>query len=392
MPVGPVLRRPFPVSLDSGHHHTMKGPLMPDTGYFGAVFGVLCTLVLANNRLLFIHYFINRCMKGRMLAAILTAAVAAAAWYGFAQNTESQEPRMRVAFFPNIAHAVPIVIVERGAFEGADTELDPRLFDSGPQVIEALFSGSIDMAYVGPGPAINGFLRSTNGDIRILAGAASGGSSFVIHPDSDITGPQDMVHKRVAAPQIGNSQDISLRTYIKDNGLATAESGGSITVLNIANPDTYTLFTKGEVDAAWVPEPWATILVRELDGARLFYEEELWEDGLFASVVLVAREEFVLENEAAIQSWLKAHHSTIRWINENPAETQEIFNRYIEAELGKPFPDHIVEESLDNLYFTGDPLTHTIDEFAARADSLGYLGRHGYSLDGLYMVMDSAGT
>ncbi len=323
---------------------------------------------------------------------MVACALAAASWYGLAQSDNAQDQRMRVAFFPNIAHAVPAVIVERNAFVSEDVTLEARLFDSGPRAIEALFSDSIDMAYVGPGPAINGFLKSTNGSIRIIAGAASGGSSLVIHPDSLISGPQDLAHKRVAAPQIGNSQDISLRTYLNQNNLDTRERGGTVAVLNIANADIYTLFVKGEIDAAWVPEPWATILVQELYGTRLFYEEDLWDDGLFSSVVLVAREEFVQQNGAAVETWLEAHHSIIEWINENPIDARDSFNLYVAAELGRPFPDQIIDESLNNIHFTGDPLPYTIDEFALRADSLGYLGRHGYNLDGLYMEIGNAGT
>ena len=302
---------------------------------------------------------------------------------------DAEETRFRVAFFPNVAHAVPVIGMETGAFErniGKSAALEIRLFDSGPQAIEALFSGSIDMAYVGPGPAINGFLKSTDGTVRIISGAASGGSSFVVHPDANITEARDLRNGRIAAPQIGNSQDISLRSYLSENGLVPAERGGSVIVLNIANPDTYTLFVKGEIDAAWVPEPWATILVEELGGHRLFYEEELWEDGMFASVVLVAREEFVMENTAAVQAWLRAHNATIHWIEENPAEAREAFNRYVEASLGRAFPDDIVDVALGNIEFTTDALKDSIDVFAHRADSLGYLGRNGYDLEGLYMI------
>lgn len=321
------------------------------------------------------------------LAAGVALASAILAWYALAQDESSGDTRVRVAFFPNIAHAVPIVGVEMGIFEeslGDAATLEHRLFDSGPQTIEALFSGSIDMAYVGPGPAINGFLKSADDQIRILAGAASGGSSMVVHPGSTIESPADLSGKRVAAPQIGNSQDISLRSYLEENGLSPAEKGGTVTVLNIANPDTYTLFAKGEVDAAWVPEPWATILVQDLDGQRLFHEEELWEDGSFASVVLVARDGFVDENGQAVSRWLEAHHSAIRWINDNPQDARDSFNRYIQAELGRPFPDVVIDESMRGIRFTADPLTDTIEAFAERADSLGYLGRHGYDLDGLY--------
>lgn len=345
-------------------------------------------LVGAKNRLLFIDTGEAKPMKP-LYAAVAGAALtlAVTAWYAAIQN-DTGEASMRVAFFPNIAHAVPVVGMETGSFErniGNTTRLEVRLFDSGPQAIEALFSGSIDMAYVGPGPAINGFLKSTDRDIHILAGAASGGSSMVVHADSGIAQAEDLHGKRVSAPQISNTQDISLRNYLAENGMAPAERGGSVTVLNIANPDTYTLFAKGELDAAWVPEPWATMLVNELDGQRLFQEEELWPDGRFASVVLVARGQFVEENPVAVSKWLETHYSMIEWINDNPSDARDSFNRYVESELGRPFPDDIIDESMSNILFTADTLRESIETFALRADGLGYLGRDGYDLNGLYM-------
>ena len=217
---------------------------------------------------------------GSLIAAGIGVVVLAAAVGIVAQEgQETRDHLVRVAFFPNIGHAIPIVGLERGTFEenfGNTTGIEPKLFDSGPQVIESLYANSIDLAYVGPGPAINGFLKSENHDVVILSGAASGGASFVVHPNSEITSAQEFVGKRIAAPQIGNSQDVSLRNYLAENNLQSFEKGGSVIVLNIPNPDIYTLFTKGEIDAAWVPEPWATILVEELDGKRLFFEEDLW--------------------------------------------------------------------------------------------------------------------
>lgn len=344
-------------------------------------------LVRAKNRLLFINIGKAQHMKPLYLALTGTILVLATAWYAVSAN-DSGTNSLRVAFFPNIAHTVPVVGMETGSFQrnvGNITDIDVKLFDSGPQAIEALFSGSIDMAYVGPGPAINGFLKSTDRDIRILAGAASGGSSMVVHPNSGIALPTDLRGMRVAAPQISNTQDISLRNYLAENEMAPAERGGSVTVLNIANPDTYTLFAKGELDAAWVPEPWATMLVSELGGQRLFNEEKLWPDGKFASVLLVVRNQFLQENPTIVYKWLETHHSMIEWINNNPQDARDSFNRYVEAELGRPFPADIIDESISHIHFTSDPLKDSIETFALRADGLGYLGRDGYDLDGLYV-------
>ena len=312
----------------------------------------------------------------------------------FMANTEqdTHENKVRVAYFPNISHAVPIVGIEKGYFSskiGNDTSIESFLFDSGPQVIESIFAGSIDIAYVGPGPAINGFLKSEHHDIKILSGAASGGVSFIVHPNSEINSAADFAGKRIAAPQIGNTQDISLRTYLSENGLKPAEKGGSVVVLNTSSSDIYILFAKGDIDAAWVPEPTATILVQQLGGKRMFDEADFWPENRFASVVLIAREKYVKENPQIIQKWLEAHQQTITWINSNKEETRAIFIDFTKNEMGKSLPAELIDESLVHLEITSDPLVSSIQTIAKRAYSLGYLGRHGYTLDGLFFDINS---
>ena len=305
----------------------------------------------------------------------------------------SRENKVRVAYFPNVGHAVPIVGIENGIFSsgiGNDTKIETKLFDSGPQVVESLFANSIDIAYVGPGPAINAFLKSQDNNVKILAGAASGGASFIVHPESTINSVDDLFGKRIAAPQIGNTQDVSLRHFLSEGGLKPAEKGGSVIVLNVPNPDIYTLFTKGDIDAAWVPEPWATILVNELGGSRLFYEEDLWKDNQFASVLLIGRVDYIQHNPQIVQRWLSSHHETVNWINENPEKTKIVFNQFMKKTFGKSLPNEIVSESLDNLKITSDPIGDSIFIFAERADSLGYLGRDDYNLtDIFYEVGDN---
>ena len=331
-------------------------------------------------------------MRSAVLAGIGVALIAIAIGIVGDSGTKSSENTLRVAFFPNIGHAIPIVGLERGTFVnnfGNETLVEPRIFDSGPQVIESFFAKSIDIAYVGPGPAINGFLKSENHDIVILSGAASGGASFIVHPNSKIESAQDFPGKRIAAPQIGNSQDVSLRNFLSENQLKPREKGGTVTVLNVANPDIYTLFAKGDIDAAWVPEPWATILVQDLGGKRLFFEEDLWPNKNFASVLLIGRQEYVKQNPEVIAKWLESHTDTSNWINENPKETRIIFLEFIQKHLGKKLSDEVIDESLENLEITTDPIEDSIHIFAKRADALGYLGREGYILDGIFFDISS---
>ena len=307
-------------------------------------------------------------------------------------NEQSHENNLRIAYFPNVGHVVPIVGIEEGFFLenfDSDTKIESRVFDSGPQVIESLFANSVDIAYVGPGPAINGFLNSENKNIKILSGAASGGASFIVHPNSEINSASDFIGKKIAAPQIGNTQDVSLRHYLSENNLKPAEKGGSVIVYNISNPDIYTLFVKGEIDGAWVAEPWATILETELGGNRLFFEEDLWPNKQFASVLLIVNSNYAEKNPEIISNYLLSHHQTVNWINENPTETRNIFNTFLKSHLGQSLSDDVVDISLSNLEITSDPVSDSVYSFAEKADALGYLGRNGYDLSEIFYTIDS---
>ena len=304
----------------------------------------------------------------------------------------THDAKLRIAYFPNIGHAIPIVGMENGFFQdglGDQIKIETRVFDSGPQAIESLFADSVDLAYVGPGPAINGFLNSENNNVQILAGAASGGSSFIVHPNSEITTGADFAGKKIAAPQIGNTQDVSLRNYLSEHQLKTADKGGSVIVYNIPNPDIYTLFVKGDIDGAWVAEPWATILETELDGKRLFHEEELWPDNEFASVLLIGNVDYVENNKQVVQNFLSAHHETMLWINENPKDTRIAFNNFLDSHLGQSLSDDVVDIALSNLKITDDPKSDSVFSFAEKADTLGYLGRNGYDLSGIFYYFDT---
>jgi len=332
-------------------------------------------------------------MKTRLIISASIVGIILLSGLGvFLNSEESYENKLRIAYFPNIGHAIPIVGMDKGFFEtsmGNTTKIETRVFDSGPQAIESLFANSIDLAYVGPGPAINGFLNSENHNVKILAGSASGGASFIVHPESEINFASDFAGKKIAAPQIGNTQDVSLRHYLSENGLKTADKGGSVIVYNIPNPDIYTLFVKGDIDGAWVAEPWATILETELDGKRLFHEEELWPNNEFASVLLIANTNYVEKNPAIISNFLDSHYQTVIWINQNPIDTRIVFNDFLNSHLGQSLSDDVVDIALSNLVITGDPLPDSVHSFAEKADALGYLGRNGYDLSGIFYYFDT---
>ena len=324
---------------------------------------------------------------GMAAGGIVVIVAIAITIISFSDYDQINQDKIRVAFFPSIGHIIPIVGLEEKIFEkgiGEEKQIETKLFDSGPQVIESIFSGSIDVAYVGPGPIINGFLKSDGKDIKILSGAASGGASFIIQPNSGLESLENFDGKRIASPQISNSQDVSLRHYLESHGLKSVENGGTVFVLNISNPDIYTLFAKGDIDGAWVPEPWATILVQELDGIRLFNEEKLWPNEEFASVLLIVRTEYLENNPETIQKWVESHEKIVTWINSNPDKSKSLFSSFLIDYMGKSLPTKIIDESFSNITITSDPIKNSVIIFAERADSLGYLGRDGYNLDGIF--------
>ena len=187
-------------------------------------------------------------------------------------NAQGNPTIVRVGAFPNITHPQPMVGKANGYFEkalGPQVKIDWKTFNAGPSAIEALFAGAIDMAYIGPNPTINGYVRSHGEALRVIAGAASGGASLVVRNDSGIVKPEDFHGKKVATPQQGNTQDVALRAWLKAHGMKSMDKGGDVQVMPMANPDQLTLFLKKDLDAAWAPEPWATRLVREGNGTDI---------------------------------------------------------------------------------------------------------------------------
>jgi NitT/TauT family transport system substrate-binding protein len=203
---------------------------------------------------------------------------------------------LRLGYLTNVTHAPALTGIESGRFAAAlrPVRLEPHSFNAGPAAMEALLAEALDVAYLGPSPAVAGFLRSRGQAACVVAGATSGGASFVVRAAAGIHGPGDLHHKRIATPQLGNTQDIALRTYLRENGLAPTERGGDVQVTPLGNPDIMGQFQLGHLDGAWVPEPWATRLQIEAGGVLLFDERDRWTGRRFATTVVVARRAFLV--------------------------------------------------------------------------------------------------
>jgi NitT/TauT family transport system substrate-binding protein len=307
-----------------------------------------------------------------------------------ASETEIPEPvTLRLGYFPNVTHAQPQVGLARGTFEealGSNVTVETTTFNAGPSVIEALFAGEIDISYIGPNPAINGYVRSDGEDLRIIAGATSGGAQLIVRPDADIESPADFANKRVATPQLGNTQDVALRAWLADNGLNAREQGGNVQVLPTANADQLTLFQNGDIDAAWAPEPWATRLIQEAGGELFLDEKDLWPDGAFVTTHIIVKTSFLEGHPDVVEDFLRAHVDTTEWILANPTEAKALVNESIEEITSKPLPQSVIDASWENIAITYDPIASSLFTSAREAFDLGFLGTDEPDLSGIYAL------
>jgi sulfonate transport system substrate-binding protein len=308
----------------------------------------------------------------------LTLTALFVALVGCHKSQTSSVLQLRLGYFPNVTHAQALVGLAKGEFQkefSLPVDFVPRVFNSGPSAIEALLADAIDLTYVGPSPAINGFVRSQGKALRVISGAASGGAVFVKRAGVSLGRKEDYAGKRFAAPQIGNSQDISLRSYLNDLGYLPKEKGGNVEVLPLANPDILMLFLRKEIDGAWVPEPWGAILVQRGNGSVLIDERDLWPDRKFATAVLVASKRILDERPDWVRRFLKLHVKLTRWVQENPEEAKQLINREITRLTRKPMPEKILEEAFSRFEVTSDPIPSSLVTFFQRARRLNYIRR-----------------
>ena len=311
---------------------------------------------------------------------------------GNSSTTSSGKTIVHLGYYPNLTHAAALVGVARGTFAqalGSNAQLQTTTFNAGPALIEALFANSIDIGYVGPNPAVNGYIKSNGSALRVIAGASSNGVEFVVRPGANIHQPSDLANKKIADPQLGGTQDVSLRYYLQQHGLKPADKGGNVQIVPTDNSTILTLFKQGKIDGAWVPEPYATRLVAE-DGGQVFVNEStLWPDNQFATTVVVARKAFADQHPDLIKKFLQAHVETVEYIQQNKASAESIANNAIKAITGKSaLPTKELDQSFSDVNITYDPLASSITRASQEAYSLGFLGSKQPDLTNLYDLSD----
>lgn len=308
---------------------------------------------------------------------------------GCGDSATSGRLTIRAGHFPNITHAQALVGQATGRFEkalGGKARIDWKVFNAGPSAMEALIAGELDLVYVGPNPAINGYVRSKGEALRIVAGACSGGAALVVRADAPIAIPTDFNGRSLATPQLGNTQDVAARHWLLANGMDWLERGGKVRVLPLANPDQLTLFLKKELDAAWTVEPWVSRLVQEGNGRVFLDEGDLWPDRRYVTTHLVAAKRFLDDHPDLVRAWIEEHTRITDWILEHRDAAMRIANDEIKAETGRALPDGILRSAADRIELTDDPIRASLLRSAERAFELGFLGKQKPDLSGIYAL------
>jgi sulfonate transport system substrate-binding protein len=331
------------------------------------------------------------------VAAALPLLALAACGYGSQSDNSSSGQKVaagakkidgldsvKIGYFPNLTHATALVGNQKGFFQkelGA-TKAQYATFNAGPSEIEALNAGSIDIGWIGPSPAINGYTQSDGKNLKIIGGSASGGVKLVVNP-AKIKSLQDVKGKKIATPQLGNTQDVAFLNWIADQGWKVdAQSGkGDVTVVRSDNKVTPDAFKSGSIDGAWVPEPTASKLVAE-GGKVLLDESSLWPDKKFVITNIIVSQTFLKEHPKAVEAVLKASVETNKWIKANPDAARDAANKQLAVDSGKGLPADVLDPAWKSIQVTDDPLASTLNTEAEHAVKAGLLAKP--NLNGIY--------
>jgi NitT/TauT family transport system substrate-binding protein len=308
-------------------------------------------------------------------ALVLVAALIAGCERGPSAPAAGAKAVVRVGHFPNVTHVQALVArallrAGRGWFEerlGPGVEVQWFVYNAGPSAMEAIFAGSLDLTYVGPNPALNAYIRSEGEEIRVIAGAAVGGAALVVQGDGSLREPADFKGKRIGTPQLGNTQDVACRAWLKAGGLRVPQLGGDADVVPAANADLLALFQQKSIDAAWTVEPWVSRLEEECGGKVLVEENDA------VTTLLVARARFLREHRDIALKFAAAHAELTGWIEDNPAEAQRLVSEELQAETTRPIPGSILERSWKRLRLTTAIRREALDQLVESARRVGFL-------------------
>ncbi len=278
-------------------------------------------------------------------------------------NTKSNE--IHIGYFNNVTHPQALLMKSEKLLEDSldeGTTVKWTAFNAGPAEQEALFSGNIDIGYIGPVPAITANSKSL-GDVVILSGATKGGAVLVKRSGTDINSVKDLANKNVAIPQIGNTQHLCLLDLLEQNGLKPTTEGGNVTISAVANADVANTMERGDIDAALVPEPWGATLLSQ--GAELVLDyDEVFLEGKYDVAVVVVRKEFLENNPELVEKFLEAHNLATERINSDTDSSLEIINKELDEATGKSLSESIIKEAFSRIGVSTEINKDSISKFA----------------------------
>jgi len=313
----------------------------------------------------------TRPAKAIVPALLTVLAIGIAVCIGVSATRKSAPvAEVRIGYFANLSHAQAVLGVSSGEFESAiaPVRLKTKVFNAGPSLIEALFAGEIDIGYVGPGPALAAHARSKGQGIRVIAGAAANGVGIVARAGSGIEKIADLQGQRVATPQHGNTQDIAARHYLMFELHQTNQDN----VIAVPNAEQSSMMERGQIDAAWAPEPWAARLVAET-GAKLIAEEkDLWPNAEFALAVVVTTPEFLRDHPDVVKKVLAVHRNWTARLLSEPQKYAPALGEALVKLGGKKLPPQVVQSALARVKFTNKPLEETFKTMATWAADLDF--------------------
>ncbi len=291
---------------------------------------------------------------------------------GCNSNTNSKEMTVRIGFFPNITHAQALLGKEAKYAAALGSPIEWKKFNAGSTEIEAMMAGELDMGYIGPGPAINCFIK-TKGEIQIIAVACEGWAVLVSRKDVIIKNIADLKGKKVAIPQFGNTQHVVLKQLLDANGLKETTQGGTVEIVQVENPDVKTLFDKKDIDAAFVPEPWGSILINECQANVVRDFKEVWRNGQYPVAVVIARTEFIKEHPDLVKKFLQTHVELTAFAQNDKTAAKQTINKEIKKITGKEISKTIMDSSYDRLILNVQVNQEAVKEMADIMEKLGFI-------------------
>jgi NitT/TauT family transport system substrate-binding protein len=325
----------------------------------------------------------KRTMAALTLAALMTSGCASSS-----AKAKGSASVLRLGVFPNLTHAPALVAIATGIL---DRDLTPTrakvtVFNSGSQAGQALLSGSLDATYIGPVPSAS--LFEQGGDVAIVSGAVQNGASLVVRSGSGIGTASNLGGKKVAVPGVGNTQDIALRTWLHQNGLKTKDEGGTVAVVAIDNPELPQVFQAKQVDAAWEPEPWPSVLESQSLATRLVDEASLWPGGAFPTTSLLVSKGYLSAHPDVVRRLVQTNVDAIRYITDNPDKAKELANQQLRKIGGPDLAAAVLDEAWGRLRFSYDPLAAAVEQYATNAWKAGIFDTKPGNLAAMFALGD----